>query len=64
MHLQFYNGDHLKFYVIQNLDFYWEFVADSVIQATGRVEFEDGLRLEEGSPPWRLKGSLEQPHLA
>ena len=36
-----------------------EFVADSVIQATGTVEFEDGFR-----PPWRLLGPLERPHLA
>ena len=37
---------------------YREFVADSVIQATGTVEFEDG------SPPWRLLGPLERPNLA
>ena len=27
-------------------DVYWESMADSVIQATGRVEFEDGFRKE------------------
>ena len=36
-----------------------ESVAGSVIQATGMVEFEDGL-----SPPWRLLVPLWQPHLA
>ena len=37
---------------------YREFVADSVIQATGIVEFEDGLRIIV------LLGPLERPHLA
>ena len=44
-----------------------ESVVGSVIQATGTVEFEDGLRtgvLEDGSPPWRLLVPLWRPHLA
>ena len=41
-------------------------VADPVIEAIARLEFEDSLRtewLEDGSPPWRLLGPLERPHL-
>ena len=46
-------------------------MSGSVIQATGTVEFEDGLRtgvllgwLVDGSPPWRLLVPLWRPHLA
>ena len=43
-------------------------IAGSIIQATGKVEFEDGLRwessLEDGSPSWRLLVPLWQLHLA
>ena len=40
-------------------------VADPVIEAIARLEFEDGLRtgVLPGSPPWRLLGPLERPHL-
>ena len=38
-----------------------ESLAGSVIQATGTVEFEDGLRT--GVLPWRLLGPLARPHL-
>ena len=37
-------SDHLKFLCNQRELTYREFVADSVIQASGTVEFEDGLR--------------------
>ena len=32
-------------------------VVDTIIEAIARLEFEDG------SPPWRLLGPLERPHL-
>ena len=41
--------------------------ANSLIKATARLEFEDGLRtewLEDRSPPWRLLLTLLRPHLA
>ena len=46
---------------------HWKSLVGSVVQAAGKVEFEDGLMtecLEDGSPPWRLLVSLWQQHLA
>ena len=46
---------------IKNMGFKLGLVADPVIEAIARLEFENGLRT---SPPWRMLVPLGLPHLS